>query len=30
MEYLDELGIPYQESSKTGVIATIKGPAFFG
>jgi amidohydrolase len=26
MEYLDELGIPYQESSKTGVIATIKGP----
>ena len=23
MEYLDELGIPYQESSKTGVIATI-------
>ena len=24
MEYLDELGIPYQESSKTGVIATIK------
>ncbi len=25
MKYLDELGIPYEKSTKTGVIATIKG-----
>ena len=25
-KYLDELGIPYVESCKSGVIATIKGP----